>query len=138
MFVFLKQFYLLPSGSIGIGDAFLIFSAIIVFVISIIIKKETILYPYDLYWYAFIVFVIIINGSYFVGTKNLEFLKYIVYWLYCTIAIWTFRKLAGKQFFNRIAKVCKINIILQVIIYCFGLGRYYHEGWGGRKVYGDV
>ncbi len=136
MFVFLKQFYLLPSGSIGIGDAFLIFSAIIVFVISIIIKKETILYPYDLYWYAFIVFVIIINGSYFVGTKNLEFLKYIVYWLYCTIAIWTFRKLAGKQFFNRIAKVCKINIILQVIIYCFGLGRYYHEGWGGGRFMG--
>lgn len=40
MFVFLKQFYLLPSGSIGIGDAFLIFSAIIVFVISIIIKRK--------------------------------------------------------------------------------------------------
>lgn len=59
-----------------------------------------------------------------------------MYWLYCTIAIWTFRKLAGKQFFNRIAKVCKINIILQVIIYCFGSGRYYHEGWGGGRFMG--
>ena len=42
LFVFMKQFYLFPSGFIGIGDVFLVISAIIVFVVQIFIEKETI------------------------------------------------------------------------------------------------
>ena len=88
------------------------------------------------YWYIFIAFVVLINGFYFFKTKNIDFLKYIIYWLYSTVAIWTYRKLAGKQFFDKVVKVCEINIILQLLIYCFGLGRYYHEGWGGGRFMG--
>ena len=40
LFVFMKQFYLFPSGSIGIGDVFLVISAIIVFVVQMFIVKE--------------------------------------------------------------------------------------------------
>lgn len=136
LFVFMKQFYLFPSGFIGIGDVFLVISAIIVFVVQIFIEKEKFLYTIDFYWYIFIAFVVLINGFYFFKTKNIDFLKYIIYWLYSTVAIWTYRKLAGKQFFDKVVKVCEINIILQLLIYCFGLGRYYHEGWGGGRFMG--
>lgn len=135
-FVFLKQFYLFPSGSIGISDIFLMSSTVIVFINSVMMKRERILIRYDLYWYLFIIFVTIINGYYFARTKNSEFLRYIVYWIYCTMAIWTFRKLAREHFFYKVSIVCRINIILQVVIYCLGLGRYYHEGWGGGRFMG--
>ena len=76
LFVFMKQFYLFPSGFIGIGDVFLVISAIIVFVVQIFIEKEKFLYTIDFYWYIFIGFVVLINGFYFFKTKNIDFLKY--------------------------------------------------------------
>lgn len=94
LFVFMKQFYLFPSGSIGIGDVFLLISAIIVFVVQMFIVKEKFLYTVDFYWYIFIAFVVLINGFYFLKQKILIFLN--ILYIGC-IVLWQYGHIENLQ-----------------------------------------
>ena len=50
IFTFLKQFYILPSGSIGIGDMFLAASGVFL-IIQTICSRKRFFYKIDIPWY---------------------------------------------------------------------------------------
>ena len=135
IFTFLKQFYILPSGSIGIGDMFLAASGVFL-IIQTICSRKRFFYKIDIPWYVFIIAVCIINGFYYCYNQNGQFLLFTLYWMYVTMAIWIFRTLASEQFLFGLGIVCQINLLVQTIIYFLGKGRYFHENWGGSRFMG--
>lgn len=135
IFTFLKQFYILPSGSIGIGDMFLAVSGVFL-IIQTICSRKRFFYKIDIPWYVFIIAVCIINGFYYCYNQNGQFLLFTLYWMYVTMAIWIFRTLASEQFLFGLGIVCQINLLVQTIIYFLGKGRYFHENWGGSRFMG--
>ncbi len=136
IFVFLKQFYLFPSGSIGPADIFLVLSGIMAFFGRMCQDKRKVLYREDFLWYAFLAFVLLINGAYYILHGNREFLLYSLYWLYCALALWTFRTLMSERFLSSVCAVCKLNLLLQAVILLSGRGRYFYETWGGARFMG--
>lgn len=135
IFTFIKQFYILPSGSIGISDAFLAASGAFL-LIHIIRNRKRVFYQIDIPWYGFILAVCIINGYYYCYSHNGQFLLFTLYWLYITMSIWIFRTLASERFIFGLSIVCEINLIVQTFIYLLGRGRYFHENWGGSRFMG--
>ena len=81
IFTFLKQFYILPSGSIGIGDMFLAASGVFL-IIQTICSRKRFFYKIDIPWYVFIIAVCIINGFYYCYNQNGQFLLFTLYWMY--------------------------------------------------------
>ena len=79
--VFLKQFYIFPSGNLGIADLF--FAAACVMTFYGAWKNRTkLFYREDIPWVIFLIFVAIINGIYFIRTSNREFPLHTMYWIY--------------------------------------------------------
>ena len=66
---FTKQFYLLPSGSIGIADLFFALSGVLTFSLARRSGKK-ICYQEDFPWVVFLIFAAVINGIYFVRTPT--------------------------------------------------------------------
>ena len=90
--VFLKQFYIFPSGNLGIADLF--FAAACVMTFYGAWKNRTkLFYREDIPWVIFLIFVAIINGIYFIRTSNREFPLHTMYWIYSACLIWMFRTL---------------------------------------------
>ncbi len=133
--VFLKQFYLLPSGSIGIADLF--FTAACVMTFYGAWKKRTkLFYREDIPWAIFLIFAAIINGIYYVRTANREFPLHTMYWIYSVCLIWMFRTLYSEDFMRGLCWVCRINMVFQLLVLFSGHGRYFRESWGGARFMG--
>lgn len=136
LFVFLKQFYILPSGNLGIGDACLAVSCLFL-MLSKIKKKEPFLNLNQDFWgLAFIICVVIINFINFMIYKQPSFLIYILYWIYNACAIICFKNLINKKFLRKLAFVLKASILLQFLLYITGVGRQFYEYWGGIRYMG--
>jgi len=139
LFVFLKQFYARRSGSIGLADCCLALSAASLMwdmargkrpAPSIFtIKKER-------YFLYFLGFVVGINMIFSIIDRNLEYETYTLYWIFNAMGMWCFTELANKQFLEKLNKVCKFNIIMQIIVWIFGYGRIFIESWGGIRYTG--
>ena len=67
--VLTKQFYLLPSGSIGIADLFFALSGALALIMAWRSGKK-IWYQEDFPWVVFLIFAAVINGIYFVRTPT--------------------------------------------------------------------
>ena len=76
--VLTKQFYLLPSGSIGIADLFFAVSGVLTFALARRSGKK-IWYQEDLPWAVFLIFAAVINGIYFVRTGKGSFPLHTLY-----------------------------------------------------------
>ena len=133
LFIFLKQFYIFPSGSIGLADI----SLMLCFLLLLYSRnRDKSLLPtlkQDVLLYLFLGFVIVINSIYGILNQNREFFKYSLFWLYNVCAIWAFRELYnlfGDRFLRQLNHVIKLNIITQLLIYLSGQGRFLHEYWG--------
>jgi hypothetical protein len=136
LFTFLKQFYIFPSGSVGIGDIFLMLAAMLAACGILREKNGKWFYKEDIFWYLFMILVIVINGSYFIRTGNREFMKYTLYWIYCSAAIWLFRTLMSEAFLRNTCLVCKVNLLFQLALLLTGHGRLWHETWGASRFMG--
>ncbi len=133
--VFLKQFYLLPSGSVGVAD--LVFAAACLTAFSAVWgQREKLLYREDLPWAIFLLFAVVINGVYFIQTRNMELPLHTMYWIYSAFLIWTFRTLYSERFMNGLCWVCRFNIVFQLLVLLYGFGRYFYESWGGSRLMG--
>ena len=139
LFIFLKQFYIFPSGGIGAADICLLFSFLLVLRESGKKQEWNLSIWEDRWFYLFLLFVVIINTFYGFSIGKSEFFKYTLFWLFNAGAIWTFRQLAywnGQEFFRWLNRVIKINIVVQLGIYVFGNGRIFHEYWGAVRYQG--
>ena len=135
-FIFLKQFYIFPSGKFGIGDACLA-AACFFLVLNKIKRKEKLLYEYQDRWgLGFVLGIIIVNFVYFFIYRKIAFIQYTLFWIYNTCAIICFREIINKGFLRKISIILKISILLQFLSYLTGVGRWFQEYWGGMRYMG--
>ncbi len=119
--VFLKQFYLFPSGSIGFADLF--FTAACVMTFYGAWKNRTkLFYREDLPWGVFLIFATTINGIYFIRTSNREFPLHTMYWIYSACLIWMFRTLYSECFMRGLCWICRINMVFSCLFCSLGVG----------------
>ena len=119
--VFLKQFYLFPSGSIGFADLF--FTAACVMTFYGAWKTRTkLFYREDLPWGVFLIFATTINGIYFIRTSNREFPLHTMYWIYSACLIWMFRTLYSECFMRGLCWICRINMVFSCLFCSLGVG----------------
>ena len=130
LFVFLKQFYIKSSGSIGIADLCIAF-CVIFLVVDILRGKRK--FPSiaevkrDGSFLLFLVCVLIINLFFTIKDRCLDYERYTLYWIFNGAAIWCFLELADKDFLKKLNGVCKINILTQAVIWVLGYGRVFTE-----------
>ncbi len=139
LFIFLKQFYIFPSGSIGLADISLMLCFLLLLHSRIRDKSFRPTLKQDILLYLFLGFVIVINSIYGILNQNREFFKYSLFWLYNVCAIWTFRELCnlfGAKFLRQLNYIVKLNIITQLLVYLSGHGRLFHEYWGALRYMG--
>ncbi len=153
LFMFLKPFYLQPSGNAGSADVCLAACFVLLLGqkclrewrrqhrqhVSCRKQGQKIWRHRDFLLICFLVFVIIINLLYGLRERNREFLKYSVYWLYNGCAVWTWRAMAdryGRTFFRAVNLTAKSNLVVQYVIWMSGRGRIFHEYWGAVRYMG--
>ena len=144
LFLFLKQFYILPSGSLGMGDYCLAGCFLTMILSDYPKRKQPQVWKEDRLLLAFLFCVLVINGVYAGYTRDGGYLKYTVFWWFNGAAIWSMRRLAaadghecdGVPFLRHVNLVVKGNVIVQFVICLSGQGRIFQEYWGATRYMG--
>ena len=140
LFIFLKQFYLLPSGGIEAADVCLFASFFMLLCDCMRRRPERLLQlKTESLFYVFLASVLMINAYYGIRLGRGEFFKYTCFWIFNACAIWSFCYLTeygGKAFLTGINRVVKVNIGVQLLIYLSGHGRIFREYWGAVRYQG--
>lgn len=140
LFIFLKQFYLFPSGGMEAADVCL-FASFFMLSCDCMIRRSERLFQLKTEWlfYVFLASVVMINAYYGIRLGRSEFFKYTCFWIFNACAIWSFCYLTeygGKAFLTEINRVVKVNIGVQLLIYLSGHGRIFREYWGAVRYQG--
>ena len=140
LFIFLKQFYLFPSGRMEAADVCLFASFFMLLCDCMRRRPERLLQlKTEGLFYVFLASVLMINAYYGIRLGRGEFSKYTCFWIFNACAIWSFCYLAeygGKAFLTGINRVVKVNIGVQLLIYLTGRGRIFREYWGAVRYQG--
>lgn len=121
--IFLKQFYILPSGSLQICDLFFCLAFL-----SCLFLQGISLYKRDLPLAVFVAFACLINIFYFALTdfSHIDFLESSLFLFYNLMIVFLFRSsFDNPNSLLAIGKTFKICIILQLAIFFLGVGRWY-------------
>lgn len=119
--VFMKQFYILPSGYPQIADVLFILSFALLFV-----DNKIRLNKIDYNFLILLSFIIVINSIYTCIYSDGEYLFSTFYWIYNFFIIVLFRELLDDlTFASSLLSVFKLNIVIQLIICVCGIGRRY-------------
>ena len=140
LFIFLKQFYLFPSGGMEAADVCLFASFFMLLCDCMRRRPERLLQlKTESLFYVFLASVLMINAYYGIRLGRSEFFKYTCFWIFNACAIWSFCYLTeygGKAFLTEINRVVKVNIGVQLLIYLSGHGRIFREYWGAVRYQG--
>ena len=140
LFIFLKQFYLFPSGGMEAADVCLFASFFMLLCDCMRRRPERLLQlKTESLFYVFLASVLMINAYYGIRLGRGEFFKYTCFWIFNACAIWSFCYLTeygGKAFLTEINRVVKVNIGVQLLIYLSGHGRIFREYWGAVRYQG--
>ncbi len=124
--IFVKQFYLLPSGNLQIGDIMLLCSFFWHFVIE---KKGFLpIYKDEYYILGYFLFIAIINGVYCLVFREIGFIKATLYYVFNIMILLVFVVFIQQDkgvFLNALRKVLQCGLIMQLVIYLGGFGRWY-------------
>ncbi len=127
IFLMLKPYYIFSSGTIQIGDIFLIFAFLLFLINSKNSKKrvtETI--KSNIYYFFFLILVVMINTCYYIFYENADFLKYSMYYIFNFFVIILFSyENRNEIFWKNISNIMKFNIIIQLVLFLANIGRYY-------------
>lgn len=130
IYLLLKPFYLFSSGGLQIADAFLILSFGLL-LISLKLQKRTRKDFVDTIksnslFVLFVSLTLAINVIYFLYIGEFKFILSSLYFIFNLLAILTFSAFyKDKVFLRDVSKVFKFNLILQLLIFFTGIGRYY-------------
>ena len=140
LFIFLKQFYLFPSGGMEAADVCLFASFFMLLCDCMRRRPERLLQlKTESLFYGFLASVVVINTYYGIRLGRGEFFRYTCFWIFNACAIWSFCYLTeygGKAFLTGINRVVKVNIGVQLLIYLSGHGRIFREYWGAIRYQG--
>lgn len=91
LFIFLKQFYLFPSGRMEAADVCL-FASFFMLLCDCMIRRPERLFKLKIegLFYVFLAFVVVINTYYGIRLGRGEFFKYTCFWIFNACAIWSF------------------------------------------------
>lgn len=130
IYLLLKPYYIFASGSMQICDIFLALS----FALFLIYNKKNI-YSFDnlkeqinknKYYLFFLILVLIIQSIYFITYTTTDFLIYLLYYIYDFLAIIVFGyAIKNEKFLSKMNIIIKLNLIIQLLIYALGYGRWY-------------
>ena len=119
--VFLKQFYILPSGSLQIGDIFMLLSFGLC-----LVKKRIHVLKIDAPILGLVVLSSCINIIYSLGSSDTSFLRYTIYLIFSLLVILTFRGLSSEErFLISLKNTLNLALLFQVIAYVTRIGRNY-------------
>jgi len=133
LYFLLKPFYLFDSGSLQPGDFFLLISfAFLVYENKKGLRNDDYVYG------VFLICVMIINFIYFSITHGTEFLKSCLYYIFNYIVILCFRHfMYDRKWLNALGIVCKINLLMQLVIFILHLGNYWEGTYRYMGTYTD-
>lgn len=122
----LKPLYILPSGSLQLGDLALVFS-FVALVVGAGLRFR--INPGDFRYLFFVACVVFINGLYYCQYRTADFLFQTMYYAFNFLTIVTFRELMrSTRFLWLSTQALRLDVYLQVLIYVAGLGRWYAGG----------
>jgi hypothetical protein len=123
----LKPFYVFSSGGLQISDLFFILSFILY--VLFVGKGDKITIDKTDKWLLYFVFLIFgINLVYFLLYGRFEFIRASLYYVYNFLTVVFFRIYSeDERFLMNVGRVCKLNIVIQLLIYVLHIGRYYSE-----------
>ena len=126
-YVFFKPFYLFGSGGIQISEIFIVIAFLLTLVEKVPKDGITKKMLRDLrILFIFILCVIIINFIYYGIYQNTEFLMSTIQYILIFMGIYVFtNKISDKNVLKNIYKITQINLVIQLLIYISGIGRYY-------------
>lgn len=114
-----KQFYLLPNGSLQIGDIFMLIPAGL-FALRGTFQIE----PIDRNIGLFVLLATAVNTGYYFYYKDAAFLKYTTFLVFSFIIIWTSRQLLEDvAFISKLRISCYLAVMLQSAIAVLNMGR---------------
>lgn len=124
--LFVKQFYVLPSGSLQIGDILMLCS----FLGHFLFKKKGALciYKDEYYILGYFFLITIINSIYFLIYHDIGFIKSILYYLFNIMILLAFVEFTQEKeliFLKALRKTVQYGLIMQMLIFLSGFGRWY-------------
>ena len=133
IYFLLKPFYLFGSGTLQLGDFFLLLSfAFLVYERKKGLRNE------DQIFGAFLICVMLINFTYFCIYRGSDFLKSCLYYVFNYIVILCFREFMYDRTFRKgLALVCKMNILIQLAIFLLHMGSYWEGTYRYMGTYTD-
>lgn len=127
IYIFMKQFYFFSSGGLQPADLIFLVSFLLYF-IQIIKNNRMILNKIDKLFLVFIYFVIVINLTHSLINNNTDFLKSCIFYIYNFMVIVLFRQLIKENLFlKRLLNTIKLSLVMQLVIYILGVGRWFGE-----------
>ena len=122
-----KQFYLLPNGSLQIGDILMMVPAVL-----LVLQGVIQIAPIDRKIGLFVLLAAGVNVAYYFYYKDAAFLKYTTYLVFSFIIIWTSRQLMEEVSFIRMLRIsCYLAVLVQAAIAVLNMGR---SLWGSRYI----
>lgn len=126
IYLLLKPYYIFTSGGLQIGDVIIS----IAFLIFAIKKGKTNelkkLFYENKRLVLFIGLTFVINGIYYLNYYRYKFIISSLYYVFNLFVVFLFSNfIKNEKCLNSMKRIVKINIIVQLIIFLVGIGRYY-------------
>ncbi|MGN1352120.1 MAG: hypothetical protein ACI4VE_05045 [Clostridia bacterium] len=126
LYLLLKPFYLKSSGTIQISDVFIFIAFIFTIASSVKTEGKEKINSNQKILLLFLLCVVFINTIYYGIYSDISFLKSILYYAFLFIGIFTFsNKIQDYKFLKHYYVIFIIDLLIQIIIYIIGIGRYY-------------
>lgn len=126
MYIFLKPFYISKSGTVQISDLFLLFAFTLMIFLKYNKKNNDGVSRKIKPLLIFVFMVLIINFVYFVIYETKDFLMSSIQYIFIIIGIYVFYNLINnKKIIYNIKRILSFNILLQLVIFLIGAGRYF-------------
>lgn len=129
LFILLRPFYFRAAGQVQPADGLLM----LYFFCRVYkdVKEETIVsnIKKNQLLYIFLIFAIMINAFYHKVVADPRFMYSSLYLVYIGITVYSYDSGVSRSLIDKIRYILYVNLGIQFLIYCSGLGRVYYELW---------
>lgn len=129
LFILLRPFYVRMSGHVQPADGLLMAYFLCTLVKDIKAHKLVSNLRRDVFLYVFLLSAIGINLIYFLYVPNKRFLMSSLYLLYMGIVVYSYHSGINRKLIDQIRYVLYAGIIIQFLMWAFGVGNVFYETW---------
>lgn len=125
--LFLKQFYILESGSLQIADLCMVLSGVC-YIVSSIREHRPLIEKQDILLFLFVVLAGMINVGYYIRYQDVWLIKSSLYLMFNAMVVVIFRECRKEESFQRnVLYILRFNMLLQFCLLVLGVGAYKNE-----------